>query len=79
MTKTAEGVSRTREGDPARLRRNLRGDLDNILLKALQKDRQAENLKIGHITAKCIDEYRRLGYTLEPKQLSDFGIHGVFG
>jgi serine/threonine protein kinase/tetratricopeptide (TPR) repeat protein len=40
VTKTAEGVSRTREGDPARLRRNLRGDLDNILLKALQKDRQ---------------------------------------
>jgi hypothetical protein len=39
--------------------------------------REAENLKIGHITAKRIDEYRRLGYTLEPKQLSDFGIHGV--
>ena len=39
--------------------------------------RQAENLKIGHITAKRIDEYRRLGYTLEPKQLGDFGIHGV--
>ena len=39
--------------------------------------REAENLKIGHITAKRIDEYRRLGYTLEPKQLADFGIHGV--
>jgi serine/threonine protein kinase/tetratricopeptide (TPR) repeat protein len=40
VTKTAEVVSRMRDGDPARLRRNLRGDLDNILLKALQKDRQ---------------------------------------
>ena len=40
VTKTAELVSRTREGEPGRLRRNLRGDLDNILLKALQKERQ---------------------------------------
>lgn len=40
VTKTAEEVSRTREGDPGKLRRSLRGDLDNILLKALQKDRQ---------------------------------------
>jgi hypothetical protein len=39
--------------------------------------REAENLKIGHITAKRIDEYRRMGYSLEPRQLSDFGIHGV--
>ncbi len=38
VTKTAEDISRTREVDPAELRRNLRGDLDNILLKALQKD-----------------------------------------
>ncbi len=40
VTKTAELVSRTREGEPARLRRSLRGDLDNVLLKALQKERQ---------------------------------------
>ena len=40
VTKTAELVSRTRGGDPAKLRRNLRGDVDNILLKALEKDRQ---------------------------------------
>lgn len=38
VTKTAEDISRTREGEPAKLRRNLRGDLDNILLKSLQKD-----------------------------------------
>ena len=37
VVKTAQEVSRTREGEPAKLRRHLRGDLDNILLKALQK------------------------------------------
>jgi serine/threonine protein kinase len=35
---TPEAVSQVREGTPARLRRRLEGDLDNILLKALQKD-----------------------------------------
>ena len=38
--KTLKDVSRTREVEPRKLRRALRGDLDNILLKALQKDRQ---------------------------------------
>jgi serine/threonine protein kinase/tetratricopeptide (TPR) repeat protein len=37
ITKTPEGVSETREGQPEKLRRRLRGDLDNIVLKALQK------------------------------------------
>jgi eukaryotic-like serine/threonine-protein kinase len=36
--KTAEAVSRTREGSPEKLRRRLRGDLDNIVLKALRKE-----------------------------------------
>ena len=35
---TAEVVSRSREGGPDKLRRCLRGDLDNIVLMALQKD-----------------------------------------
>ncbi len=35
---TPESVSLTREGQPALLRRRLAGDLDNIVLKALQKD-----------------------------------------
>jgi len=39
--------------------------------------KQAENLRIGHISAARISEYRKLGYDLEPRQLSDFGIHGV--
>jgi serine/threonine protein kinase len=37
-TTTPESVSQTREGQPDKLRRRLRGDLDNIVLKALQKE-----------------------------------------
>jgi serine/threonine-protein kinase len=35
---TAQSVSRTREGTPDRLRRRLRGDLDNITMTALRKE-----------------------------------------
>ncbi len=35
---TPESVSKTRDGTPDRLRRRLRGDLDNIVLTALRKD-----------------------------------------
>lgn len=35
---TPESVSRTRESQPEELRRRLRGDLDNIVLMALQKE-----------------------------------------
>src|SRR5215472_4752626 len=38
VTKTPVLVSETREGQPDKLRRRLRGDLDNIVLKALQKE-----------------------------------------
>jgi serine/threonine protein kinase len=38
ITKTPELVSQTREGQPEKLRRRLRGDLDKIVLKALQKE-----------------------------------------
>jgi eukaryotic-like serine/threonine-protein kinase len=40
ITRTPELVSLTREGQPDKLRRRLRGDLDNIVLKALQKETQ---------------------------------------
>lgn len=40
ITKTPKIVSLTREGQPDKLRRRLRGDLDNIVLKALQKEPQ---------------------------------------
>jgi serine/threonine protein kinase/tetratricopeptide (TPR) repeat protein len=37
-TTTPESASRTREGTPEKLRRRLRGDLDNIVLTALRKE-----------------------------------------
>jgi serine/threonine protein kinase len=37
---TPELVSRTRDSQPARLRRQLKGDLDNIVLMALRKEQQ---------------------------------------
>ncbi len=40
QTPTPESVSHTREGSPARLRRRLAGDLDNIVLKAVRKEPQ---------------------------------------
>jgi serine/threonine protein kinase/Tfp pilus assembly protein PilF len=39
-TITAQSVSETREGTPDKLRRRLRGDLDNIVLMALRKEPQ---------------------------------------
>ncbi|HUK13536.1 MAG TPA: serine/threonine-protein kinase [Thermoanaerobaculaceae bacterium] len=39
-TATPESVSRTREGTPDRLRRQLRGELDTIVLTALRKEPQ---------------------------------------
>jgi serine/threonine protein kinase/tetratricopeptide (TPR) repeat protein len=39
-TITPESVSESRDGAPERLRRSLRGDLDNIVLMALRKDPQ---------------------------------------
>jgi serine/threonine protein kinase/tetratricopeptide (TPR) repeat protein len=38
VTLTPEMVSGTREGEPARLRKRLAGDLDNIVLKAIRKE-----------------------------------------
>src|SRR5262249_39357611 len=40
MTLTPEIVSRTREGEPDKLRRKLEGDLDNIVLMAIRKEAQ---------------------------------------
>lgn len=37
-TRTPQSVSATREGSPDKLRRRLRGDLDNIVLMALRKE-----------------------------------------
>ena len=54
---TAESVSRTREGTPDRLRRRLRGDLDNIVLMALRKEPQR---RYGSVEALSEDVRRHL-------------------
>jgi serine/threonine protein kinase/tetratricopeptide (TPR) repeat protein len=54
---TAESVSRTREGTPDRLRRRLRGDLDNIVLMALRKEPQR---RYGSVEAVSEDLRRYL-------------------
>jgi len=46
VTKTPELVSQTREGQPEKLRRRLRGDLDTIILKALRKEPQRRYLSV---------------------------------
>ncbi len=43
-------VSRTREGDPTRLRRKLSGDLDNIVLKALRKEPERRYLSVDQLS-----------------------------
>jgi serine/threonine protein kinase/tetratricopeptide (TPR) repeat protein len=57
ITKTPELVSLTREGEPDKLRRRLRGDLDNIVLKALQKEPQ---LRYGSVAEFSQDIDRHL-------------------
>jgi len=54
---TAETVSRTREGTPDRLRRRLRGDLDNIVMMALRKEPQR---RYGSVEALSEDLRRYL-------------------
>ena len=57
ITKTPELVSQTREGQPDRLRRRLRGDLDNIVLKALQKEPKR---RYGSVEELALDIDRHL-------------------
>ncbi len=50
VTITAESVSRTREGQPEKLRRSLRGDLDNIVIKALRKEPQRRYKTVAELS-----------------------------
>jgi serine/threonine protein kinase/tetratricopeptide (TPR) repeat protein len=45
---TPESVSKTREGEPDKLRRRLEGDLDNIVLMAMRKEPERRYLSVGH-------------------------------
>ncbi len=46
-TVTPESVSKTREGEPDKLRRRLEGDLDNIVLMAMRKEPERRYLSVG--------------------------------
>jgi serine/threonine protein kinase len=50
VVKTPELVSETREGAPEKLCRHLRGDLDNIVLKALQKKPERRYASVGEFS-----------------------------
>jgi non-specific serine/threonine protein kinase/serine/threonine-protein kinase len=50
ITLTPEFVSRTREGEPERLRRKLRGDLDNIVLMAMRKEAQRRYTTVNQLS-----------------------------
>src|SRR3974390_2330795 len=52
ITKTPEVGSETREGQPEKLQRRLRGDLDNIVLKALQKQPERRYGSVAEIDAR---------------------------
>jgi serine/threonine protein kinase/tetratricopeptide (TPR) repeat protein len=60
VTKTPEVVSQTREGQPERLRRRLRGDLDNIVLKALQKEPEWRYSSVEEFSRDIDRHLRRL-------------------
>jgi serine/threonine protein kinase/tetratricopeptide (TPR) repeat protein len=48
---TPESVSRVRDGEQRLLRRRLSGDLDNIVLKAMQKDPQRRYASVDQLSA----------------------------
>jgi non-specific serine/threonine protein kinase/serine/threonine-protein kinase len=49
ITLTPVWVSGARDGSPDKLRRRLRGDLDNIVLMAIRKDPQRRYASVGHL------------------------------
>ena len=67
---TPDAVSRTRDGNPDRLRRSLRGDLDNILLMALRKDPQRRYASVQHFSEDIRRHLARLPVTARGDGLS---------
>jgi serine/threonine protein kinase/tetratricopeptide (TPR) repeat protein len=60
VTKSPGVVSQTREDHPERLRRRLRGDLDNIVLKALQKEPERRYSSVEEFSRDIDRHLRRL-------------------
>ncbi|MEW6127906.1 MAG: protein kinase [Acidobacteriota bacterium] len=50
LSLTPESVSRTREGQPDKLRRRLQGDLDNIVLMAMRKEPQRRYASVEQLS-----------------------------
>jgi eukaryotic-like serine/threonine-protein kinase len=69
VTETPELVSRTREGQPEKLRRRLRGDVDNIALKALQKEEERRYLSVGELSEDIQRHLRHLPVKARPNTL----------
>jgi serine/threonine protein kinase len=70
ITKTPELVSETREGQPDKLRRRLRGDLDNIVLKALQKEPQRRYDSVAEFSLDIGRHLRHLPIKARPSTLA---------
>jgi len=59
----AEEISKVREGSPAKLRRRLAGDLDNIVLMALRKEPQRRYLSVEQFAEDIRRHLERLPVT----------------
>lgn len=70
IAKTPELVSQPREGQPEKLRRRLRGDLDKIVLKALQKEPER---RYGSVEDLSTDIARHLQHLPVKSRPSTFG------
>jgi serine/threonine protein kinase/tetratricopeptide (TPR) repeat protein len=69
ITKTPESVSLTREGEPDKLRRRLRGDLDNIVLKALQKEPQQRYASVAEFSRDIVRHLQHQPVNARPSTL----------
>src|SRR5207249_4577047 len=58
VSRTPESVSASREGPPEKLRRRLSGDLDNIVLMALQKEPQRRYLSVEEFSDDILRHLR---------------------
>src|SRR5215471_10549724 len=70
IVKTPELVSEVREGQPDKLQRRLRGDLDNIVVKALQKSPERRYNSVREFSADIKRHLRHLPIAARPSTLA---------